>query len=175
MQHTNAVLQGLVDMKVYDGHGNGLQYSVNGVDYTTDQIIEEIKNDTEVGKKFSQMVYDIIISYMGKFSQNPVDANGESEEQTAPYLTELVNKSAENFDPATQDLILIEEMTELTKELLKRRRGKSNAECIKEELSHVLISLRVVMLILGITDEDLENEAKKKLEKYGWLNVNEAN
>lgn len=70
MNHKNAVLQGLENMKEYDGHGMGLQYSVNGTDYTTDQMIEEIKNDTEVGRDFSQSVYDIIISYLGKFSQN---------------------------------------------------------------------------------------------------------
>lgn len=70
MKHINAVLQGLENMKEYDEHGNGLQYSVNDIDYTVDQIIEEIKNETEVGKEFSQNVYDIILTYMGKFSQN---------------------------------------------------------------------------------------------------------
>lgn len=39
------------------------------------------------------------------------------------YLRELIRKSIETFDQSTQDLILIEEMTELAKELLKRRRG----------------------------------------------------
>ena len=87
------------------------------------------------------------------------------------HLFELVSKSIEHFDKSTQDLILIEEMAELTKELLKHRRGRQNDECIKEELSHVLISLHVVKTILGITDEDIENEAQRKLEKYGWCNV----
>ena len=85
-----------------------------------------------------------------------------------PNLFELVSKSVENFDQSTQDLILIEEMAELTKELLKYRRGHQNDECIKEELSHVLISLHVVKTIFGILDKDIENEAIKKLEKYGW-------
>lgn len=70
MEHTNAVLQGLENMKMYDGHGNGLQYSVNGNDYTVDQMIEEIKNDTKVGRTFLQNVYDLTLTYMGKFSQN---------------------------------------------------------------------------------------------------------
>lgn len=83
-------------------------------------------------------------------------------------LFELVSKSVDNFDNLSQDLILIEEMTELAKELLKRRRGFQNNECIKEELSHVLISLHVVKTIFGITDEDIENEAGRKLKKYGW-------
>ena len=85
-----------------------------------------------------------------------------------PLLFQLVSKCVENFDQSTQDLILIEEMSELIKELLKRRRGVKNDDCIKEELSHVLISLHVVKTVLGVTDEDVEDQVKKKLEKYGW-------
>lgn len=69
MEHKNAVLQGLENMRNYDGIGNGLVYGVHDKEYTTDQMIEEIKNDTEVGREFSQRVYDTIISYLGKFSQ----------------------------------------------------------------------------------------------------------
>lgn len=68
MNHKNAVLQGLKNMKVYDGIGNGIVYSVNGIHYTTDKMIEEIESETEVGKEFSQSVYDTIISYLGKFN-----------------------------------------------------------------------------------------------------------
>ena len=70
MNHKNAVLHGLENMKEFDGHGNGLQYSVDGINYTVNQIIEEIKNDTEIGNKFSQNIYDLILTYMGKFSQD---------------------------------------------------------------------------------------------------------
>ena len=70
MNHINAVLQGLENMRELDGRGSGLQYSVDGVDYTVDQMIEEIKNNTKVGNKFSQSVYDLTLTYMGKFSQN---------------------------------------------------------------------------------------------------------
>ena len=69
MQHKNAVLQGLQDMRAYDCIGNGIVYTVNNVSYTTDQMIREIECDTEVGVEFSQQVYDTIISYMGKFTQ----------------------------------------------------------------------------------------------------------
>lgn len=85
-----------------------------------------------------------------------------------PNLFHLVSKSVNNFNPEIQDLILTEEMSELTKELLKRRRDKDNLDCIKEEMSHVLTSLLVVKTIFGISDEDIEEEAKKKLKKYGW-------
>lgn len=70
MTHKNAVLKGLENMRVYDGVGNGIGYSVNGVNYALDQMIEEVKNETEIENQFSQSVYDTIVSYLGKFSQN---------------------------------------------------------------------------------------------------------
>jgi len=70
MKHENAVLQGLENMRVHDGHGGGLLYSINETNYSTDEIILEIKNDTPVGNEFLQNVYDTILSYMGKFTQN---------------------------------------------------------------------------------------------------------
>ena len=70
MEHKNAVLQGLENMRIYDGIGNGIVYSVNGVNYTLDKMIEEIKAETEVGNAFSQSIYNTILSYLGKFSQN---------------------------------------------------------------------------------------------------------
>lgn len=83
-------------------------------------------------------------------------------------IRKLACKSVEHFDNSTQDLILIEEMSELTKALLKHRRGASNMDEIREELAHVVISTHVARTILGITEQDLETEATKKLAKYGW-------
>ena len=77
----------------------------------------------------------------------------------------------ELFEHNTQDLILIEEMSELTKALLKLRRGKSTMNEIAEEMAHVLISVEVVRRILGIEDVTLEREACKKLYKYGYEGV----
>ena len=72
MQHKNAVLQGLQNMREYDCIGNGIVYVVNSsqVGYTTDEMIREIERDTDVGIEFCQQVYDTIISYMGKFTQS---------------------------------------------------------------------------------------------------------
>lgn len=70
MTHENAVLIGLQNMREFDGHGDGLQYSSNGVDYSVDQMIEEIRNNTDAGSEFSQNIYDLILIYMGKFSQD---------------------------------------------------------------------------------------------------------
>lgn len=46
MEHKNAVLVGLEEMKKYDGCGNGIVYSVNGVDLSipsTALIIPQMK------------------------------------------------------------------------------------------------------------------------------------
>lgn len=86
-----------------------------------------------------------------------------------PKTTKLVNRAIEFFDIQKQDLILIEEMSELTKALLKHRRNKCMINSIKEEISHVLISIEVVCQILEISKFDIEKEAEKKLKKYGWI------
>ena len=75
MQHKNAVLQGLQNMREYDCIGNGIVYVVSTmggtqVGYTTDEMIREIEHDTDIGIEFCQQIYDTIISYMGKFTQS---------------------------------------------------------------------------------------------------------
>lgn len=59
-------------------------------------------------------------------------------------------------------------MSELTKEILKSRREHPNSDSIKEELSHVLISLYVYADLCGIKQGDIEKEAMTKLKEYGW-------
>ena len=70
MTHENAVLKGLEAMREYDRHGGGVSYSQDGKDYTVDEMIEEIREETEIGKRFSENVYEMILTYMGKFSQD---------------------------------------------------------------------------------------------------------
>ncbi len=80
----------------------------------------------------------------------------------------LVRHSVEGFEPAGQDMILLEEMLELGLELLHNRRDRGNRAHIVEELSHVMISSQVLKQVLHVTDEEINNEAMKKLHKYGW-------
>lgn len=65
------------------------------------------------------------------------------------------------FGSKDQDLILIEEMSELTKELIKRRRGK--AANLSEEMAHVLMSLAVTAKALGVADYDIYEQVELKL------------
>lgn len=68
----------------------------------------------------------------------------------------IADKIVSKYDNSVQDLILIEEMSELTKELLKQRRGKHNRPQILEEMAHTYISLKVVQTILEIDDQELQ-------------------
>jgi len=70
LDHKNTVLQGLENMREFDTHSDGLQYAVDGKDYSVNEIITEIKTDSIVGNKFSQNIYDTVITYLGKFSQD---------------------------------------------------------------------------------------------------------
>ena len=93
----------------------------------------------------------------------------------------LANKSVKTFNPDTQDLILIEEMSELAKALLKRRRIistrsaidetfpdklKTTNDNVVEELTHVLVSCEVLRQTLGIDADDIGEKIAEKLHKY---------
>lgn len=67
-----------------------------------------------------------------------------------------------------KEMSLIEEMSELTQAISKAYRHgaeKSYSECvdpIKEEMAHVLISLKGLAEHLGISQEDIQAEIEKK-------------
>lgn len=80
----------------------------------------------------------------------------------------LVRKSIAKFDPNDQDMVLLEEMLELGIEILHRRRNRGSTAGFIEELTHVMVSSQVLKHILGIDDCDIQAQAQKKLEEYGW-------
>ena len=60
---------------------------------------------------------------------------------------------------------LFEEMAELQKEVCKEKDGKGDIQHIAEELSDVYIMLQQLQLMYGITDEKIELEVQKKIER----------
>lgn len=93
----------------------------------------------------------------------------------------LADKSAKTFNPDTQDLILIEKMSELAKALLKHRRVvstkspsdetfsdtlKETNDKIVEELTHVFVSCEVLRQTFGIDADAIGEKVAKKLHKY---------
>lgn len=111
----------------------------------------------------------LLEEYIELLSKLEVKVQGGLIHMNEGTINRCVRMALEVFDYDKQDLILMEEMSELTKELIKRRRGKDNMDGIVEEMTHVYVSLGVVKHILGIPESALEAEARKKLEKYGWV------
>lgn len=64
-----------------------------------------------------------------------------------------------------QTMVAIEEMSELTKELIKHMRGRSNNEAIAEEIADVEIMLCQLKIIYDIKDEDVEKLMVIKLKR----------
>ena len=63
-----------------------------------------------------------------------------------------------------QRLIAIEEMSELTKELVKEKRGQDNLENIIEEIADVEIMLTQLKIHYGIK-EDVQYEVNEKVAR----------
>lgn len=70
-----------------------------------------------------------------------------------------------------QDLILIEEMAELTKEIIKEKRGKQNIDNLKEEVIDVLIMIEQKIKMLNMSEDEVKKLMEKKLKRtYERLN-----
>lgn len=70
--------------------------------------------------------------------------------------------------------ICIEEMSELTKELCKYKRGRKNREQLAEEIADVKITLAQMQMLFDCTDEVQEWIAKKLRRLEGRLWDSEA-
>ena len=64
-----------------------------------------------------------------------------------------------------QTMVAIEEMAELTKELVKFMRGEHNTDAIAEEIADVEIMIRQMKIIYDIKDEDVEKYRVMKLDR----------
>ena len=64
-----------------------------------------------------------------------------------------------------QTMVAIEEMSELTKELVKFMRGEANTDAIAEEIADVEIMLHQLKIIYGIKDENIEKHKVIKLNR----------
>lgn len=76
----------------------------------------------------------------------------------------LFQELIEEYGAKHQSMVCIEEMSELTKELVKFERGENNHDQIAEETADVLIMLEQIIKIYGIADkvESWKNEKLKR-------------
>ena len=61
--------------------------------------------------------------------------------------------------------LVIEECSELIKELTKLNRKIGSPENIKEEICDVIITIKQLIYCLDIPDADLEKEIRKKIDR----------
>jgi len=67
------------------------------------------------------------------------------------------------FGETLQQVVAMEELSELIKEISKSLRGESNRLSLITEVTDVLITLEQLKIIYKITEKDIEDEKKFKL------------
>ena len=78
---------------------------------------------------------------------------------------QLYQDAIDFFGDLSQKVMVIEEMSELTKELCKELRDRGNVDHIAEELADVEITLAQIKLIYGI-DELVQQHKEFKLNRF---------
>lgn len=81
-----------------------------------------------------------------------------------PDGNEICRAALEAFGAEAQMVMAIEEMSELTKELCKHRRGRDNVEAIAEEIADVEIMLRQMVMLFDCAGQ-VETFRRYKLER----------
>lgn len=76
-------------------------------------------------------------------------------------LQQIIDHYGENH----QKDKLFEEMAELQKEVCKEKDGKGDKQHIAEELADVYVMLQQLQLMYRISDEKVELEVQKKIER----------
>ena len=64
-----------------------------------------------------------------------------------------------------QDVFVLEEMSELQKELMKRRRGKENRDEIVDESVDVLLTIFILLQVYSATEDEVKNLMDFKLNR----------
>lgn len=84
----------------------------------------------------------------------------------AEYIneTEVLQRALDTYGSTMQIVVMMEEMSELQKELCKYLRGKYWPANIAEEIADVEIMLEQMKMLLCCTD-DVRNERRRKVER----------
>ena len=78
------------------------------------------------------------------------------------FLTYIINK----YGIQQQDIVCIEELSELQKELTKSLRGKENRQNIIEEIAHCYISIDMIKKTHNISIDEINKEIERKINEY---------
>lgn len=70
-----------------------------------------------------------------------------------------------NRNGTEQDVFVLEEMSELQKELMKHRRGKENRDEIVDECTDVLLTIFILLEVYGASEEEIQSLMNFKLNR----------
>lgn len=78
------------------------------------------------------------------------------------FLIYIINK----YGIQQQDIVCIEELSELQKELTKSLRGKENHQHLVEEIAHCYISIDMIKKTHNINIDEINKEIERKINEY---------
>lgn len=76
----------------------------------------------------------------------------------------VFRQALETYGPQAQTMMVLEEMSELSKELCKASRGLGNVQHIAEEIADVLIMVQQMIMIFRC-GELVETDIKNKIDR----------
>lgn len=78
---------------------------------------------------------------------------------------EVMRKAIETYGEEAQLWMVVEEMSELQKEICKYKRGKKNQEEMTDEIADVLIMIEQLSIICGITIDSVRERVDYKIDR----------
>jgi hypothetical protein len=84
---------------------------------------------------------------------------------TNQEIIDTYKQAIELYGEHAQKLMAIEEMSELTKEICKDFRGKLDREHLIEEMADVTITIDQLMMMYGISGDEIEQMRERKIER----------
>jgi len=82
-----------------------------------------------------------------------------------PISPDVLRATIIKWGEPLQMVMVIEEATELNKEICKWLRGRNNKDELTEEVADLLIMLQQLLFITGITSHELQQQADLKIER----------
>lgn len=147
--------------------------------YVTYWCTHRVSHNANFAKFLGFTVEEYWAYYNGKKTLHDiVDSHIGHKSFTLPSIPDgFAEMLVREHGAAQQDMVLIEECSELQKELCKSQRKRNkhlpdNKAAIIEEMSHVLISMQVNMHARGITQSELEDAFNAKIAEYNGKNHN---
>lgn len=119
-----------------------------------------MKRDNEL-KKFFKVLNKTINEKFENICNSSFNESNNQYKDPIPVLKKAICK----YGKQAQLDVAVEEMAELTKEIIKSKRGASNYHQIVEELADVYIMMTQIKLIYGIYDEELINAMDLKIAR----------